>query len=257
VLFKGENLLDKRDAEMRKVRGRQIAMIFQDPSASLNPVLTVGQQMAAVLKEHLKMRRSAARARMAQLLTDVGLPDPLGIAGCYAHQLSGGMQQRIMIAMALSSDPEILIADEPTTALDVTIQAQILQLLTSLQQTRGISILLVTHNLGIVAETCQRVGVLYAGLMVEEGDVRELFQRPSHPYTQGLLAALPRPGDQGQSLQVIPGRVPTGLDVLPGCAFAPRCPHVMEKCTSSAPPMFTVALGHRAACYLAEENPHG
>jgi oligopeptide/dipeptide ABC transporter ATP-binding protein len=254
VLFKGEDLLTKSDGEMQRIRGRHIAMIFQDPSTSLNPVLTVEQQMVAVMRQHLRIRREAARERMLGLLADVGLPNPKGIARCYAHQLSGGMQQRVMIAMALSTDAEILIADEPTTALDVTIQAQILELLAKMQQTRDISILLVTHNLGIVAETCQRVAVLYAGQVVEQGDVQGLFMQPSHPYTRGLLAALPRPGDQDQSLLVIPGRVPNGLEVLPGCTFAPRCTYVMDQCTSSAPPMVSISADHQAACFLLEED---
>jgi oligopeptide/dipeptide ABC transporter ATP-binding protein len=256
VLFKGEDLLTRSDAEMRAIRGRHITMIFQDPSTSLNPLFTVEQQMTAVLKEHLKLGHAAVRQRMLGLLSDVGLPNPQETARCYPHHLSGGMQQRVMIAMALSTDPEILIADEPTTALDVTIQAQILELLLALQQTRNISILLITHNLGIVAETCQRVAVLYAGQVVEEAAVQDLFAQPGHPYTRGLLAALPRPGDQDQALQVIPGRVPSGLEVPPGCAFAPRCAQVMDRCQASPPPMLHLSDQHRAACYLVSEAPH-
>jgi oligopeptide/dipeptide ABC transporter ATP-binding protein len=257
VLFHGENLLAKSDAEMRQIRGRYISMIFQDPSSSLNPVLSIQQQMSAVLRQHLKISRGAARDRMLQLLADVGLPNPGQTARCYPHQLSGGMQQRVMIAMALSTDPEILIADEPTTALDVTIQAQILELLSSLKQRREITILLITHNLGIVAETCQRVVVLYAGQVVEQAPVLDLFQRPSHPYTRGLLAALPRPGAQDQSLRVIPGRVPSGMDILTGCAFAPRCSMAAAQCTTENPPMVRISDQHHVACYFANEGDRG
>jgi peptide/nickel transport system ATP-binding protein len=232
-------------------------MVFQDPSASLNPVLSIQQQMLAVLRQHLKIGRTAARERMLQLLADVGLPNPEGIAQCYPHQLSGGMQQRVMIAMALSTDPEILIADEPTTALDVTIQAQILELLVSLQQSREIAILLITHNLGIVAETCQRVIVLYAGQVVEQAPVRDLFERPGHPYTRGLLAALPGPASQGQSLRVIPGRVPSGLDELVGCPFAPRCSMAAARCTTGTPPRVQFSQRHDVICHFAKGNDHG
>ncbi len=257
VLFEGEDLLTKGEVELRKLRGRQITMIFQDPSASLNPVFTIGHQILMVIERHLDVSRLEARRRALQLMSDVGLPDPEGIFSCYPHQLSGGMQQRAVIGMALAADPELLIADEPTTALDVTIQAQILDLLSSLQRTRDITIILITHNLGIVAETCGRVAVLYAGQVVEEGTVRDLYHRPLHPYTRGLLAALPRPDGQGRSLPGIPGTVPSGLELLPGCAFAPRCSQAMERCRRSQPPMFESFSQHYVACYLAEEGNRG
>jgi oligopeptide/dipeptide ABC transporter ATP-binding protein len=226
-------------------------MIFQNPGAALNPLFTIGQQIEAVMRQHGK--RGSLRDAVRKLLADVGLPDPARIEKAYPHQLSGGMQQRAMIAIALSSEPRLLIADEPTTALDVTIQSQILALLLELRKTRGISIILITHDLGIVAETCDRVVVLYAGKVAETGNVRELFQNPAHPYTQALLRALPYGQTRKQPLRVIGGSVPNGMKPLPGCAFAPRCPFVMEIC-QQAPPMFALSDDHRAACWLHREG---
>lgn len=248
--FDGQDLLSLSETTMRQLRGRRLGMIFQDPAAALNPVFTIGQQLTAVMKHHRVASGPALQRQAVQLLNEVGLPIPEALLKVYPHQLSGGMQQRVMIAIALCSQPDLIIADEPTTALDVTIQAQILNLLVKLQQERGIAIILITHNLGIVAETCQQVAVLYAGRIVEQGKVRDIFHRPGHPYTQGLLAALPNPGSRGQALKVIPGSVPSGLDSLPGCAFASRCEQAMPVCRQSPPPFFSRGPEHQAACYL-------
>jgi oligopeptide/dipeptide ABC transporter ATP-binding protein len=210
IRFRGQDLLRKSEAEMRKIRGGRIAMIFQDPSASLNPVFTVGDQVTRVIQQHIATSKSEACQRALEMFAAVGLPDPSRIFRTYPHELSGGMQQRVMIAMALSSGAELLIADEPTTALDVTIQAQILALLAELKVRQGVSVLLITHNLGVVAETCDRVGVAYAGGIVETGKTDDVLYRMKHPYTQGLLAALPRPAQRGQALQSIEGSVPDG-----------------------------------------------
>ncbi len=253
ILFDGQDLLALGEREMRKIRGGRIAMIFQDPQAALNPVFTIGQQIMAVLSHHRAATGPELRRRAIRLLDDVRMPDPEAWLDAYPHQLSGGMQQRAMIAIALSPDPDLLIADEPTTALDVTIQAQILDLLLSLQRARRISVLLITHNLGIVAETCHKVVVLYAGRIAEQGEVRDIFHRPQHPYTQGLLAALPTPDSRGHSLKVIPGLVPSGLKPANGCAFAPRCEYFMEICRQRQPPLYRVGPIQRAACFLHEE----
>lgn len=251
IIFRGEDLLQKRQAEMQDIRGGRIAMIFQDPSASLNPVFSIGNQVTRVIRQHLSADQAQARQVALQMFDAVGLPDPARVFRAYSHELSGGMQQRVMIAMALSSGAELLIADEPTTALDVTIQAQILALLTRLRETQGVSILLITHDLGVVAETCDRVGVAYAGDIVEMGQVDEVLHRMKHPYTQGLLAALPRPAHRGQSLQSIEGSVPDGILLPPGCPFHSRCPEAMDVCRLEKPPLFGVGpKEHVAACYL-------
>jgi oligopeptide/dipeptide ABC transporter ATP-binding protein len=250
ILFDGQPLLNLTEPEMRRVRGKRIAMIFQDPAAALNPVFTVAQQLKAIMEHHRVAKGAGLHRQATQLLADVGLPIPDALLKVYPHQLSGGMQQRVMIAMALSSHPDLIIADEPTTALDVTIQAQILNLLVKLQQDRGIAIILITHNLGIVAETCREVAVLYAGRIVEQGAVRDIFHRPSHPYTRGLLAALPNPASRGQTLNVIPGSVPSGLQPLPGCAYASRCEHVLPMCRASQPAFVKLGVDHQVACYL-------
>ncbi|GAB4536350.1 MAG: ABC transporter ATP-binding protein [Anaerolineae bacterium] len=251
VIFQGEDLMQKSEAGMRGIRGGRIAMIFQDPSASLNPVFSIGNQASRVIRQHVSANQSQARQRALEMFDAVGLPDPERVFRAYPHELSGGMQQRVMIAIALSSGAELLIADEPTTALDVTIQAQILGLLTRLRDEQGLSILLITHDLGVVAETCDRVGVAYAGNIVEMGRVEEVLYQMKHPYTQGLLAALPRPTYRGQSLQSIAGSVPDGLYLPPGCAFHPRCPWAMDVCQSEKPPLLRVGPNeHIAACYL-------
>jgi peptide/nickel transport system ATP-binding protein len=250
ILFDGQDLALKSDAEMREVRGRRIAMIFQDPSASLNPVFSVGNQVRRIIRYHTRESKRDANQRAVKLFEEVALPDPERILELYPHELSGGMQQRVMIAMALASGAELLIADEPTTALDVTIQSQILELLVDLRQRQGLSILLITHNLGVVAETCDRVGVAYAGRIVETGPTESVLNDMKHPYTQGLLAALPTPEQKGHDLHSIPGNVPDGLSRLSGCPFQARCPHVMEVCRDVKPPWVAFPGGQRAACHL-------
>ncbi len=256
IVFEGEDLLKKSQSEMQAIRGSRISMIFQDPSTSLNPVFSVGNQISRVISQHQKLNREQIRERGISLLNDVGLPDPEEVFVSYPHQLSGGMQQRAMIAIALAAEPELIIADEPTTALDVTIQAQILELIIMLQEQRGISILLISHNLGVVAETSQRVAVLYAGSVVEIAQAEQLFSKPQHPYTMGLLAALPSSEEEEQELLYIPGNVPSGIEEMPGCSFAPRCSYVMEKCWINSPSLFFIEDGHEAACYLCEEKTY-
>ena len=249
ITFDGRDILSLSEQEMRDIRGAGISMIFQDPAASLNPVFTVGEQIEMVIRQHQPVTRRVARQRTLEMLEAVGLPDPPQIIRAYAHELSGGMQQRVMIALALASNASLLIADEPTTALDVTIQAQILTLLTQLKESRGLSILLITHNLGVVAETCDRVAVLYVGHVVEKGRTRDIFKEMKHPYTQGLLAAIPQPGSHGQPLQAISGSVPSGLAVFPGCPFEPRCAFAMEVCRQGPPPLVRVGEEHYVGCY--------
>jgi len=254
ITFDGQDILSLSEQEMRGIRGARIAMIFQDPAASLNPVFTAGEQIEMVIRQHQPVTRRVARQQTLEMLEAVGLPDPPQIIRAYAHELSGGMQQRVMIALALASNASLLIADEPTTALDVTIQAQILTLLTQLKESRGLSILLITHNLGVVAETCDRVAVLYVGHVVEKGRTRDIFKEMKHPYTQGLLAAIPRPGSHGQPLQAISGSVPSGLVVFPGCPFEPRCSFAMEVCRQAPPPLVRVGEEHDVACYRFVEG---
>jgi oligopeptide/dipeptide ABC transporter ATP-binding protein len=225
-------------------------MIFQDPAACLNPTFTIGSQLLDVIRRHVPVSASAARQRALELLADVGLPDAGRTLRSYAHELSGGMQQRAMIALALASGAQLLIADEPTTALDVTIQAQILRLLRSLRDRHRLTILLITHDLGIVAQTCDRVAVLYAGTVAETARTRDLFRRPSHPYTQALLAALPRRGSRGQPLAAIDGQVPSGLHLAAGCPFTPRCRFAFDRCRVDGPVLRQVAAEHTAACHL-------
>lgn len=255
ILFHGENLVEKSEPEMRRIRGKQISMVFQDPAAALNPLFTIGQQLIGIMKRHKIAEDKDNLIKVAiELLADLGLPDPEEILDSYPHQLSGGMQQRSMIAMALSTNPDLLIADEPTSALDVTIQSQILDLLVQLKENRGITIILITHDLGVVAETCEQVAVFYSGKIVEQGTVREIFQHTKHPYTQGLLAALPNPKSIGGKLNVIRGNVPTNLEIPPGCAFADRCDSVMEICTEVRPPVINFSESHLATCLLYSEQ---
>jgi oligopeptide/dipeptide ABC transporter ATP-binding protein len=253
ILFDGENIMSRSEAQMRDIRGRRIAMIFQDPAASLNPVFSIGEQISLVIRQHQPLTRKAAHQRTLEMLEAVGLPDPRRTMKSYPHELSGGMQQRVMIAMALASNADLLIADEPTTALDVTIQAQILALLTELKEKHKLSILLITHNLGVVAETCDRVAVLYLGCMVELGYTRDVFENMRHPYTQGLLAAIPQPGSRGHALRAIPGSVPSGLTAFAGCPFEPRCEQAMALCREERPHLIPVGSeedGHYVACHL-------
>ncbi len=252
IHFDETNLLDLPAHEMERVRGGKIAMIFQDPSSSLNPVFTIGSQIMRVIRQHTDLNAAQASARANEMLEAVGLPDVGRILKSYPHQLSGGQQQRVMIAMALSCRPQLLIADEPTTALDVTIQAQILKLLKDLQTQFDFSVILITHNLGVVAQTCDRLAVLYAGRVAEIGSTEDIFNNPKHPYTRGLMNAIPRPGSRGKKMAAIPGTVPSNPGAIRGCAFADRCEFVFERCRVESPALLKVSEGHKAACYLVE-----
>ncbi len=259
VRLDGRNLLDLDPAEMRLVRGNEISMIFQEPMTSLNPVLTIGYQIAEALVLHRNMSRSEALSRSVEMLDMMRIPEPAQRAGEYPHQLSGGMRQRAMIAMALACNPKVLIADEPTTALDVTIQAQILDLIVRLQKELGTAVILITHDLGVVAETTQRIIVMYAGRKVEEADVVPLFANPMHPYTHGLMASVPRLAimsgadpDATERLEEIPGIVPPLNNLPPGCAFAPRCRFADDRCRAEYPPYQEKQPGHWAACWHSE-----
>jgi peptide/nickel transport system ATP-binding protein/oligopeptide transport system ATP-binding protein len=250
IQLAGRELTTLSDEEMRSVRGREIGMIFQEPMTSLNPVHTVGDQIAEVLIQHERLSRGQARERVVDLLHRVGIPEPTRRVDSYPHEMSGGMRQRAMIAMALACSPSLLIADEPTTALDVTIQAQILDLMEDLQSDLGMAIVFITHDLGVVAQMARRVVVMYAGQVVESGPVTEIFEAPRMPYTAGLIASIPRLGSTrpGQRLPTIPGNVPTLSERPPGCRFAPRCAHAEPRCTASIPEMETTADGHRVRC---------
>jgi oligopeptide/dipeptide ABC transporter ATP-binding protein len=251
IHFKGLDLATLSEREMRNVRGDDIAMVFQEPMTSLNPVFKIGAQVAEAIRIHRKVSRKEARKLAGDMLELVAIPDPRKRLDDYPHQLSGGMRQRVMIAMALSCDPELLIADEPTTALDVTIQAQIMELLANLQQRLGLAILLITHDLGIVAEFCERVVVMYTGRVVEEATVLDLFANPAHPYTRGLLKSLPGTATEGaRRLPTIKGMVPPISSLPPGCKFNPRCPDVMDICLGREPALMRVGNGHSARCYL-------
>ena len=255
VRFEGAQLLGASGAQLRKIRGRQISFVFQEPMTSLNPVLRIGHQIQEVLREHMSLSRSAAKARVVELLDLVHIPDPGSRIEEYPHQLSGGMRQRVMIAMALACDPKILIADEPTTALDVTIQAGILDLLRELRARLGTAIVLITHNLGVVADLADRVVVMYAGRKAEEAAVGELFAHPQHPYTIGLLGAVPRAGAaRNGRLQEIPGRVPSLAEPPGHCAFADRCPRADEQSWSSVPELRLVRPDHVVACFHPGER---
>ena len=250
IKFEGRNLLELAEADMNVVRGGHISMIFQDPTSSLNPVFTTGEQITRVIRQHLKLDQKTAQRQAGETLEAVGLPDVKRVMAAYPHQLSGGQQQRVMIAMALACRPALLIADEPTTALDVTIQAQILNLLRDLQKTFDLSIILITHNLGVVAQTCDRMAVLYAGSVAEISPTSFVYQKPHHPYSQGLLNAIPRPGSRGQSMAAIPGTVPSNPGEVIGCPFAPRCANVFEPCSKEKPVLKPVGESHESACFL-------
>jgi len=254
ILLDGEELLTHSEAQMRGVRGNRIAMIFQEPMTSLNPVMNIGEQIAEVLRLHQQMNGAQARTRVVELLDDVGIPDPERRYREFPHQLSGGMKQRVMIAMALAGDPELLIADEPTTALDVTIQAQVLELLRKLQRERGMSILLITHDLGVVAENADRVGVMYAGQLVEQASREAFFAEPQHPYSRKLFESLPSKNRRNQPLAVISGMVPSLDQTFTSCRFADRCPAVMEQCRQGEPEWREIAPAHGSRCFLALEE---
>jgi peptide/nickel transport system ATP-binding protein len=254
VRFKGQDLLALPEGEMRRIRGNQLSMIFQEPMTSLNPVYTVGEQIGETVRLHQGLDRKQARARAVEMLRQVGIPAPEQRVDAYPHQLSGGMRQRVMIAMALACNPELVIADEPTTALDVTIQAQILDLLKRLQAERGMAVMLITHDLGVVAESCDAVVVMYAGRVVEQAPVRALFSRPAHPYTAGLLRSIPsfhavEAGEGRQRLKTIPGMVPSLRRLPVGCRFRDRCERALEVCAQVDPPLELKREGQSAACH--------
>ena len=254
IVFDGKNLLTLSESAMRAIRGDDIAMIFQDPMTSLNPVFTVGEQIAEALRLHRKLSRKDARVAAIEAMREVSIPDPARRVDDYPHQLSGGMRQRVMIAMALACDPKLLIADEPTTALDVTIQAQILELLDELRKTRELAVLLITHDLGVVAEVADRVAVMYTGKIVEESPVEELFARPRHPYTEGLLRSVPKLTAEHvarkERLETIEGVVPSPTNLPPGCHFAPRCQYRLPRCTEGEIPLYDLEGGVKVRCVL-------
>ena len=254
ILFGGENVLDKSDAEMRQLRGRHIAMVFQEPMSALNPVFTVCEQISDALRTNLGLSRHEARERVVELLSLVGIPSPQKRLDSYVHEFSGGMRQRVMLAMALSCNPGFLIADEPTTALDVTIQATILELITGMIERLGMSLLFITHNLGVVAHSCDKIGVMYASHLVEIGEKREIFANPQHPYTVGLLNSIPRLDIQARHLTPIAGSVCNMMEPPSGCKFHPRCAHAMDVCRREVPRLKEVAPGHLAACHLHDRG---
>jgi len=261
IRFEGTDLASLDERAMQQVRGNRIAMVFQEPMTALNPVFTVGDQIAEVARIHAGMSRRDAWKKAVEMLTAVGIPAPEQRAAEYPHQLSGGMRQRVVIAMALVMNPALIIADEPTTALDVTIQAQILELLADLTRRLGTSVLLITHDLGVVAENCTRVIVMYAGEVVEEAATSDLFARAHHPYTEGLLGAMPRVGGEKDRLATIPGTVPPPTNWPKGCRFRDRCPYSWERCETEHPPLYQIGGGHTSRCHLADEperreHPH-
>lgn len=260
ILLEGQDLAQASEKRMREIRGNDISVIFQEPMTSLNPVLTVGKQVREAVLLHQKVSKKEARERVIEMFRQVGIPEPEERYRAYPHQLSGGLRQRVMIAMAMICNPKLLLADEPTTALDVTIEAQILHLMKQLQEKRGTAILLITHNLGVVAEICDYVYVMYAGKVVEQADVFTLFREPLHPYTSGLIRSIPKVHEQeggGQRLYTIKGMVPNLLHMPEGCAFCPRCEHATERCRLEKPELYDRGDGHRARCFLYEPKEEG
>jgi oligopeptide/dipeptide ABC transporter ATP-binding protein len=251
VELEGVNLLDLPRTKMPDIRGRDIAMIFQEPMSSLNPVMTIGDQIGEAIMLHEKMSRAQRRDRVVELLKLVGIPNPEGRLGAYPHQFSGGMRQRVMIAIAVACNPKLLIADEPTTALDVTIQAQVLELMHKVRKTLNTAVLLISHDLGVIADVCERVIVMYAGRVVEDSDIKSIFRNPKHPYTRGLLQSIPRLNDERSRLFQIPGSVPLPGTVEQGCPFHARCPDRVDKCARAMPPMFDLAADQKAACWVS------
>lgn len=258
ISFAGQDLLALREPEMRKIRGNDIAMIFQEPMTSLNPVFTIGEQITEVLELHQGLKGKASQSKALEMLKLVGIPNPERIIKSYPHSLSGGMRQRVMIAIALACNPKLLIADEPTTALDVTIQAQILELMKNLKEELDTGIMLITHDLGVVAEMAQHVVVMYAGRVVEDTDVFRIFEEPLHPYTQALLNSKPKVDDERDVLESIPGAVPNPLSMPLGCPFHPRCKHAHERCQTELPELEEIRPGHKVRCWLHQpQNPGG
>ena len=256
IRFQGRDLLKLGDEEMRRVRGAEIAMIFQEPMTSLNPVLTIERQLTETLEAHGSISKAAARGRALELLNLVGISDPAQRLSEYPHQFSGGMRQRVMIAIALSCRPKLILADEPTTALDVTIQAQLLELMRGLSRQFGVALVIITHNLGVVARYADRVNVMYAGKIIENGAAAEIYRNPRHPYTIGLLRSVPRLDQPRKSkLEPIDGQPPDLWNLPPGCSFAPRCKFVIDKCAAEAPPLRQIENGHGSACWVAEDLP--
>lgn len=250
ILLKGQDIVPLKEKEMRQIRGNSVSMIFQEPMTSLNPLFTVGQQIIEAVRLHRGHSRRDAREHAVDMLRKVGIPRPEAIIDEYPHQLSGGMRQRVMIAMSISCSPELLIADEPTTALDVTIQAQILDLIRRLNEEQGTAVMLITHDLGVVAEMCHRVAVMYAGKVVEEGGVHDIFKNPLHPYTRGLIESVPRMGETRERLYSIPGNVPILSKDMQGCRFAPRCQDAIEICRQSLPQLTLQENNHSCRCWL-------
>ncbi|OEH91398.1 ABC transporter ATP-binding protein [Bacillus solimangrovi] len=257
ILFKDEDLTKVSEKRMREIRGNEIAMIFQEPMTSLNPVFTIGNQLIEAIRLHNKWDKKKARARAIEMLKLVGLPRAEELIDDYPHQLSGGMRQRVMIAMAMVCDPKVLIADEPTTALDVTIQAQILQLMKNLNKELNTAVMMITHDLGVVAEVCQRIVVMYSGKVVEEADVRTIFKDPKHPYTVGLIKSVPDMRTKVDRLYSIPGNVPKPGSIKQGCRFAARCEHAFDRCYNETPDLYQVDEGHRVRCFLHDEQQEG
>ncbi|MEU6294339.1 ABC transporter ATP-binding protein [Streptomyces erythrochromogenes] len=260
ILFKGRDLLKMKEDERRRIRGAEMAMIFQDALSSLNPVLTVGTQLGEMYEVHRGMSRKDARAKAVELMDRVKIPAAKARVGDYPHQFSGGMRQRIMIAMALALEPSLIIADEPTTALDVTVQAQVMDLLAELQRELNMGLILITHDLGVVADVADKIAVMYAGRIVEAAPVHEIYQAPAHPYTRGLLDSIPRLDQKGQELYAIKGLPPNLLRIPPGCAFNPRCPMAQELCREDVPPLYPVTdspVARASACHFWKECLHG
>ncbi|MBW5251455.1 ABC transporter ATP-binding protein [Streptomyces poriferorum] len=254
ILFKDRDLLKLKKEERRKIRGQEMAMIFQDALSSLNPVLTVGQQLGEMFVVHRGMSRKDAKAKAVELMDRVRIPAAKERVGNYPHQFSGGMRQRIMIAMALALEPSLIIADEPTTALDVTVQAQVMDLLAELQRELNMGLILITHDLGVVADVADKIAVMYAGRIVETSPVHDIYKAPAHPYTKGLLRSIPRLDQKGQELYAIKGLPPNLLHIPPGCAFNPRCPMAQDVCRKDVPPLFDVAEHRQSACYFWKET---
>ena len=252
VILDGVNVLEQSEHEMEKIRGNTVSMIFQDPMSALNPVMSVGEQIAEVVKIHEKVDEKAAMERAREMLETVGIPGERAVE--YPHQFSGGMKQRVLIAIALACSPKVLLADEPTTALDVTIQAQVLELMGRLKQEFGTAMLLITHDLGVVAEVCDSVAIIYAGEVVERGTLEQVYSRVCHPYTQGLFDSLPDLDEESDRLKTIQGMMPDPSDLPAGCKFHPRCPHCMERCKTECPPVTEVEPGHKVRCWLMEEG---